>query len=150
MVLPAVIALRDTADAPRGDSHRAGLDGIRCREREWQGSADARLSHRWQDGNGPESPQRHLRPWSEDLQFVATLPIEDPRYVVLVVVDEPQGGNAYGSTVAVPVAKKIIDGLLVIERIPPVVQPPLRSLPTLQSLFRPADKAVPLQLVWLR
>ncbi|MEB3158816.1 MAG: penicillin-binding protein 2, partial [Synechococcus sp.] len=51
--------------------------------------------------------------------FVATLPIEDPRYVVLVVVDEPQGGNAYGSTVAVPVAKKIIDGLLVIEKIPP-------------------------------
>ena len=51
--------------------------------------------------------------------FVATLPIEDPRYVVLVVVDEPQGGNAYGSTVALPVAKSIIDGLLVIEKIPP-------------------------------
>ena len=51
--------------------------------------------------------------------FVATLPINDPRYVVLVVVDEPQGGNAYGSTVALPVAKSIIDGLLVIEKIPP-------------------------------
>jgi len=51
--------------------------------------------------------------------FVATLPIDDPRYVVLVVVDEPQGGNAYGSTVALPAAKSIIDGLLVIEKIPP-------------------------------
>jgi cell division protein FtsI (penicillin-binding protein 3) len=51
--------------------------------------------------------------------FVATLPIEDPRYVVLVVVDEPQGAHAYGSTVALPVAKSIIDGLLVIEKIPP-------------------------------
>ena len=51
--------------------------------------------------------------------FVATLPVDDPRYVVLVVVDEPQGGNAYGSTVALPVAKSIIDGLLVIEKIPP-------------------------------
>lgn len=51
--------------------------------------------------------------------FVATLPINDPRYVVLVVVDEPQGGNAYGSTVALPVAKSIIDSLLVIEKIPP-------------------------------
>ena len=51
--------------------------------------------------------------------FVATLPIDDPRYVVLVVVDEPQGENAYGSTVALPVAKSIIDGLLVIEKIPP-------------------------------
>ena len=37
--------------------------------------------------------------------FVATLPVEAPRYVVFVAVDEPQE-NAYGSTVAVPVAKK--------------------------------------------
>jgi len=51
--------------------------------------------------------------------FVATLPVEDPRYVVLVVVDEPKGDNAYGSTVALPVAKSIIDGLLVIEKVPP-------------------------------
>ncbi len=51
--------------------------------------------------------------------FVANLPIESPRYVVLVVVDEPKGEDAYGSTVAVPVAKKIIDGLLVLEQIPP-------------------------------
>jgi cell division protein FtsI (penicillin-binding protein 3) len=47
--------------------------------------------------------------------------VNDPRFVVLVVVDEPQGGNAYGSTVAVPVAKQIIDGLLVLEQIPPQV-----------------------------
>jgi cell division protein FtsI (penicillin-binding protein 3) len=58
--------------------------------------------------------------------FVGVLPIEDPRYVVLVVVDEPQGGNTYGSTVAAPVARQIIDALLVLEQIPPsrpVAQP---------------------------
>ena len=60
--------------------------------------------------------------------FVATLPVEDPRYVVLVVVDEPKGDNAYGSTVALPVAKSIIDGLLVIEKIPP--SSASRSIPT--------------------
>jgi cell division protein FtsI (penicillin-binding protein 3) len=38
---------------------------------------------------------------------------------VFVVVDEPQGAHAYGSTVAVPVAKQIIDALLVVERIAP-------------------------------
>jgi len=51
--------------------------------------------------------------------FVAVLPVSDPRYVVLVVIDEPTGGNAFGSTVAVPVAKKIIDGLIVLEKILP-------------------------------
>ena len=51
--------------------------------------------------------------------FIANLPAENPRFVVLVVVDEPKGANAYGSTVALPVAKDIIDGLLVLEKIPP-------------------------------
>ncbi|MGA0365214.1 MAG: penicillin-binding transpeptidase domain-containing protein, partial [Vulcanococcus sp.] len=57
--------------------------------------------------------------------FIAHLPINQPRYVVLVVVDEPKGENAYGSTVAVPVAKQIIEALLVIEKIPPS-----RTVPT--------------------
>ncbi|MCP9928135.1 penicillin-binding protein 2 [Cyanobium sp. CH-040] len=61
--------------------------------------------------------------------FVALLPIDEPRYVVLVVVDEPQGGNAYGSTVAAPVARQIIDGLLVLEQIPPSKPLPAAARP---------------------
>jgi cell division protein FtsI (penicillin-binding protein 3) len=61
---------------------------------------------------------------------VAHLPIDDPRYVVLVVVDEPQGGNAYGSTVAIPVAKQIIEALLVLQHIAPSLPiKPLTQLP---------------------
>jgi len=51
--------------------------------------------------------------------FVGHLPMDDPRYVVLVVIDEPRGGSVFGSTVAAPVAKQIIDALLVLENIPP-------------------------------
>jgi cell division protein FtsI (penicillin-binding protein 3) len=54
--------------------------------------------------------------------FVATLPVNDPKYVVLVVVDEPSNSYAYGSTVAVPVAKEIIESLIVIEKIPPQIK----------------------------
>ncbi|MFM1812551.1 MAG: hypothetical protein RLZZ336_1489 [Cyanobacteriota bacterium] len=64
--------------------------------------------------------------------FVGHLPMNDPRYVVLVVVDEPKGGQVFGSTVAAPVAKEIIDALLVLEKIapskPPGPQPGLRRL----------------------
>ncbi len=56
---------------------------------------------------------------SKICSFVASFPVEDPRFVVLVVVDEPKKPYAFGSTVAVPVAQKIIETLLVIEQIPP-------------------------------
>ena len=54
--------------------------------------------------------------------FVATLPVNDPKYAVLVVVDEPSKAYAYGSTVAVPVAREIIESLIVIEKIPPKIE----------------------------
>ena len=58
---------------------------------------------------------------SKICSFVASLPVDDPRYVVLAVIDEPKKPNAYGSTVALPVAKTIIETLLVIEKIPPSI-----------------------------
>ena len=91
------------------------MDGICGGSGQWQGCENTRLPGGGKTGTAQKA-LNGIYSREQICSFVATLPIEDPRYVVLVVVDEPQGSNAYGSTVAVPVAKQIIDALLVVEK----------------------------------
>jgi len=50
--------------------------------------------------------------------FVGILPVEDPRYVVVAVIDEPQTGRS-GGIVAAPIVRQMIEHLIAIEHIPP-------------------------------
>ena len=51
--------------------------------------------------------------------FVSILPIDEPRYVVLAVIDEPSTPNAFGSTVAAPLVKTVVETLAVLEGVAP-------------------------------
>ncbi len=50
--------------------------------------------------------------------FVGFFPSDNPRYLALITVDEPQG-SYYGSAVAAPVAKTIFENIIAAKNIPP-------------------------------
>ena len=45
------------------------------------------------------------------MSFVGFFPANEPKYLALVIVDEPVGGQ-YGSTVAAPICKRIFEGII--------------------------------------
>ncbi len=51
--------------------------------------------------------------------FVAVAPIDDPKVVMLVTIDEPSAGTYYGGSVAAPVAKTILEEIFNYLEIPP-------------------------------
>lgn len=75
--------------------------------------------------------------------FVSIAPVSDPRYVVLAVIDEPQGENAYGGTVAAPLVKKMLDSLVVLEGVAPDRQPDSKSDGTPDEKLDSSDQNVP-------
>ncbi|MEY3298577.1 MAG: cell division protein, partial [Cyanobacteriota bacterium] len=51
--------------------------------------------------------------------FVGVLPVDSPRYVIMAIIDEPKGDDAYGGTIAAPLVKEVAESLVVLEGIPP-------------------------------
>ena len=53
--------------------------------------------------------------------FVGFFPVENPKYLALVIIDEPQGAY-YGSVVAAPCAREIFQGIISLKNIPPSIK----------------------------
>lgn len=64
---------------------------------------------------GVEGYQKHRY----NSSFVGIAPVSNPRLIVAVVVNDPQGKNYYGGTVSAPIFAKIMEGSLRILDIPP-------------------------------
>ncbi len=80
--------------------------------------------------------------------FVAAFPIHDPRYVVIVMVDEPKGtkktfGFATGGWVAAPVVQRVVQRMGPLVGLPPIDETPeIRRLLMIDSQPQPKEKSV--------
>ncbi len=52
--------------------------------------------------------------------FVGYFPANNPQYLALVIIDEPEG-QYYGSTVAAPYAKQVFEGVIKLKNIKPLI-----------------------------
>lgn len=50
------------------------------------------------------------------MSFIGFFPANKPKYLCLVIVDEPIGGN-YGSTVCAPLCKEVFENIIKIKGI---------------------------------
>lgn len=89
--------LRDVVEEPDGTGKRARLDGIESAGK---------------TGTAQKADRKSKTYGSERLaSFVGFFPANEPRYLIIVMVDEPER-NQYGGVVAAPVFKEIAGKLL--------------------------------------
>ncbi|MBI6918375.1 penicillin-binding protein 2 [Pseudomonas monteilii] len=72
--------------------------------------------------------------------FAGFGPMSDPRYAIVVVIDEPGKGGYFGGLVSAPVFSKVMSGTLRLMNVPPDnLPPPAPAAPAGQSQVNAAD-----------
>lgn len=74
--------------------------------------------------------------------FIGFGPVEDPKFVVLVAIDDPSNGSIYGSQIAAPVVKDIMSQLVRYYQISPSVKEEVKvGATTVQTLPNPSKNS---------
>jgi len=87
----------------QGSGKKAGIDGYRI-------GGKTGTAQKFENG--------HIAAGKYVSSFVGFYPVDNPKYLTLVIVDEPQGAY-YGSVVAAPCAGEIFQGIFSLKNIPP-------------------------------
>jgi cell division protein FtsI (penicillin-binding protein 3) len=69
--------------------------------------------------------------------FAGFAPATDPRFVVVVMIDEPQGAAYHGGDIAAPVFANIVSGALRVLAVPPDALPAPATTVVAQAKVRP-------------
>jgi cell division protein FtsI (penicillin-binding protein 3) len=100
-----LLAMMETATEPAGTAREAAVDGIRI-------SAKTGTGEMLDERTGKYSEEAFLA------STLALFPTDEPRYIVYVVIDHPKGEEYYGSRIAAPVVREVIDELATYYGIP--------------------------------
>ncbi len=101
-------AMMEGVTTPRGTARRARIERYRV-------GGKTGTTHKLIDGNYRN--QRYIS------LFAGMAPLTDPRFVMVVTVDDPQGGDYYGGAVAAPVFANLMEDLMRLYNIPPDQMP---------------------------
>ncbi len=66
--------------------------------------------------------------------FIGFAPVDDPQFVCLIIVDEPQVPQVYGSTVAAPFVQQVLAAALSYAGIAPDIESQIATVPNVRGL----------------